>query len=274
MNTHVIRSALLLLAAGVIAPAFAQGQPQVIDVPLSRPGEPVTLDISIISAHIEVIGEDRQDARFEVSVVEGSRKIITPSGTQSLDAGAYAFEVEEKDNHLQVDTSWRTNQVKIVARIPRRADLKLATVNDGVIEVSGITGDLELKNTNGPITATGITGTVLAESVNDDIEIHFAGLDGAGAMSMRTVNGDLVLGLPDNAGAELHIDSSDGDIVSDFEVEVMPSKPVVSREDNRGSVEVRVESVIIARVGGGGPVFKLRTLNGDVRIVRAGRARD
>jgi hypothetical protein len=85
-------------------------------------------------------------------------------------------------------------------------------------------------------------------------------------MSMQSVNGDLILGLPTGAGAELHIDSAEGEITSDFEVDVVPSKPVVTRDNKRGGVEVNVESVIVARVGSGGPVFKLKTLNGDIRI--------
>ena len=83
---------------------------------------------------------------------------------------------------------------------------------------------------------------------------------------MHSVNGDLILGLPGNAGAELHIDSAEGVITSDFEVDVMPSKPVVTRENNRGGIEVKVESVIVAKLGGGGTIFKLKTLNGDIDI--------
>ncbi len=255
---------LLVFAPGVHAQA--DNDAQVINIPLSRPGEPVQLEISIISAHIEVIGENREDAQFEVSVMEGSRKIITPSGTKNLSIGAYSVEVEERDNRISLDTDWRANQVRVVARVPQRADLELETVNDGVIEVSNITGALQLTNINGPITAHGITGSVIAESVNDTIDVRFTQMEGSEVMSFNSVNGDLVLGLPAGAGAELHIDSAEGEITSDFEVDVVPSRPVVTREDNRGGVEVKVESVIVAKLGGGGPVIKMKTLNGDIAI--------
>lgn len=258
--------ALLLLVFAPGVHAQADNDAQVINIPLSRPGEPVQLEISIISAHIEVIGENREDAQFEVSVMEGSRKIITPSGTKNLSIGAYSVEVEERDNRISLDTDWRANQVRVVARVPQRADLVLETVNDGVIEVSNITGALQLTNINGPITAHGITGSVIAESVNDTIDVRFTQMEGSEVMSFNSVNGDLVLGLPAGAGAELHIDSAEGEITSDFEVDVVPSRPVVTREDNRGGVEVKVESVIVAKLGGGGPVIKMKTLNGDIAI--------
>lgn len=266
MKTHWKHFALLLLLAGFSTTVAAQAEPQVINIPLSRPGEPMSLEISIISADIHVIGESREDAQFEVRVMEGSRKIITPSGTKELGVGAYELEVEERDNRVSLQTDWRADQVKVVARIPQTADLQLETVNNGVIRVENITGALVLNNVNGPITASGISGSVIAESVNDTIDISFDQIVGDGAMSFVSVNGDITLGLPSDAGAELHIDSSEGEITSDFEVDVVPSQPVVTREDGRRGVEVKVESVIIAKVGGGGTVFKLKTLNGDIRI--------
>ena len=120
MKKIVLQTAIVLVAFAGAAPAAAQGQPQIINIPLSMPGEPMTLDISIMSARIEVIGEDREDAEFAVTVEKGSRTIITPSGTQEITTGAYSFEVDEEDNNISVDTDWRADKVNIVARIPRR----------------------------------------------------------------------------------------------------------------------------------------------------------
>lgn len=262
---------LSLIAAAVLAaPTLAQDTPQIITVPLSKPGEPMMLDIDILSAHIEVIGEDRDDVELAISVEQGSRKIVTPSGTKSLTAGAYSMEVEEEDNVVSVDTDWRADRVNVVARVPQRADLELSTTNDGVIIVNNVAGTLQLDNTNGPITASGIRGSVIAESVNEAINVSFASIDSDSAMSLETLNGDITLGLPSQAGAQLHIDSSRGEILSDFEVDVQPSEPIVERRNNRGGVEVRVESVIIADVNGGGPVIKLKSLNGDILIRESG----
>lgn len=270
MRTTVINLATTLALMCVSTAAMAQDDPQIITIPLSQPGEPMSLEIGIISAYIEVIGEDRDDAVFEVRVEKGSRKIITPSGTKELTTGAYSLEVDEHDNHISFDTDWRMNKINIVARIPRRADLELATTNNGEIVVRNITGSLQLENTNGPITARNISGSVIAESVNQHVDVSFASIDPDSAMSFETINGDLTLGLPAGAGAQFHIDTSRGEIVSDFEVDVQPNKPTVERRNDRGGVEVRVESVIIANVNGGGPVIKLKTLHGDIHITESG----
>jgi len=270
MRNDYVRAVLVLALVLGAAPVAGQDQPQMINIPLSSPGEPLTLEIDILSARIEVIGEDREDAEFAVSVEQGSRQIITPSGAKPLTGGAYSLEVDEEDNHITVDTDWRANKVSIVARIPRHADLELSTTNDGEILVSNIVGNLQLENIHGPITATNIAGSVIAETVGEKIDVSFASIDGSSAMALSSINGDVHLGLPANAGVQLHIDSAQGEIYSDFEVEVQPTKPVIERKNDRGGVEVRVESVIVADINGGGSVIKLKTLNGDIQIRKSG----
>ena len=46
----------LMFGSGV---ALAQSKPEIITLPITRPADPVTLSIDLISAKIEVIGEDR-----------------------------------------------------------------------------------------------------------------------------------------------------------------------------------------------------------------------
>lgn len=270
MRTTAVRISFFLAAMLIASPAIAQTESQLITIPISNPAEPVTVDISILSARIEVIGEDRQDAEFTVSVEQGSRKIVTPSGTKELSASAYSLEIEEEDNYISVDTDWRADRVTIVARVPRRADLELSTVNDGEILVSNISGSMQLENTNGPITATDVAGSIIAESVNETIDVSFTEIDESSAMSFETINGDLLIGIPSRAGVQFHIDNANGEIVSDFEVDVQASKPVIERRDDRGGVEVRVESTIVANVNGGGTVIKLTTLHGDIHIRDSG----
>jgi len=268
MRTLTLRAtaALALFLGMGLAPALAQSDPQLINIPLSRPGEPMALEIGIMSARIEVIGEDRVDAVFEVTIEAGERKIVTPSGTQTLTSAGYELEVDERDNRISLDTNWRNNKVSVVARIPQHADLELSTIENGEIIVTNISGNLELSNVNGPITATGISGSVIATSVSNAIDLSFVAIDDANASSLETVNGQLTVRLPANQGAQIHLDTSQGEIFSDFEVDVQPSKPTVIRNDDGRGSEVRIESVIIVNINGGGPIIRMNSLNGDINI--------
>jgi hypothetical protein len=253
------------------AAAPAQQQPETITIPLSRPGDPMTMHIDILSARIEVIGEERKDVSLAVTLSSGRRKIVTPSGPKMLAGGGSGLEISERDNSVSVESSAPpTNRITIVARVPRRAALNLSTVNEGEIIVRDIVGDLELENINGPITASNINGSVIAESVNNPIAVGLAAVAAGGATSLSSLNGDITLTLPASAKAELHLDTSRGEMVSDFELDVKPSKPRIERNESRGGVNVRMEDVVVATVNGGGPVIRVKTLNGAIKIAKGG----
>jgi hypothetical protein len=281
-RTFILRTAIALAAVlgtavafgqaknAADAPALPQAQPETITIPLSRPGEPMSMHIDILSAHIEVIGEERKDVALTVTLSSGRRKIVTPSGPKMLGGGG-GLEISERDNRVSVESEAPpTNRMTVIARVPRRATLNLSTVNDGEIVVRDIVGDLELENINGPITATNINGSVIAESVNNPITVGLAGVAAGGATSLSSLNGDITLTLPASAKAELHLDTSRGEIVSDFELDVKPSKPRIERNESRGGVSVRMEDVIVATVNGGGPVVRVKTLNGTIKIAKSG----
>jgi hypothetical protein len=273
MHTHIFRTALclglmlghLMLGSGG---ALAQGKPEIITLPLTRPAEPMTLNIDLISAQIEVIGEERKDAQIAITMANSDRRIKTPSGLKTLSGGSGALEITEEDNVITVDSEMPMAKVQLVVRIPRRANLALSTANDSEIKVRDVTGTLQLTNINGPVTATNVNGSVIAESVNDAITVGLAGISANEATSLSSLNGDLTLSLPANAGAELRIDNSEGQIDSDFELDVKPGKPSVTRSEGRRGVSVRVEDAIVATINGGGPVIKLKTLNGKIKIAK------
>jgi hypothetical protein len=250
--------------------APAQMQPETITIALSRPGEPLSMEIDILSARIEVIGEERKDVSLTVTLSGGRRKIVTPSGAKMLSGGGSGLEISERDNRVSVESNAPPSPITVVARVPRRASLDLSTVNEGAIVVRDIFGDLELENINGPITATNITGSVIAESVNNPIAVGLTGVAAGGATSLSSLNGDITLTLPASAKAELHLDSSRGEIVSDFELDVKPSKPRIERTEGRGGVSVTLEDIIVATVNGGGPVIRIKTLNGSIKIAKGG----
>lgn len=276
MNTakFFIRTTIALAAAlgAAVAPAQtppaapAQVQPETINVPLSRPGEPISMRIDILSARIEVVGEERKDVSLAVTLTGGRRKIVTPSGAKTLAGGGAGLEIHERDNRVSIESDGPPDRITIVARVPRRAKLDLSTTNDGEIIVRDIVGDLQLENVNGPITATNVNGSVIAESVNAPIVVGLAAVAPGGATSVSSLNGDITLMLPANAKTELHLDSGQGEIVSDFELDVKPSKPLIERNEGRGGVSVRMENVVVANINGGGPVIRVKTLNGDIKL--------
>ncbi|MEL6447224.1 MAG: hypothetical protein AAFQ62_04675 [Pseudomonadota bacterium] len=268
MYRTIDRAAGLLIAGLFLAsftpPAHAQSAPVIID--LSQPDQPMTLKLGMLSANIVVIGERRNDIQLEVDGGNSGRRIITPSGSQQIGGASYRLSATEENNIVEVSSDWRMSTLDITARVPASAAVNLWTTNDGTIVVENVQGEMQLRNTNGPITVKGAASAVIAESVNEDINISFADLDGVTASSLSSVNGDLAVGLPGQPKAQVHIDTARGQISSDFEIEVQPSEPKVSRSEDSGTIEIAVENMIIANINGGGPVIRMKTLNGNIQI--------
>ncbi|MEM6818592.1 MAG: hypothetical protein AAF578_07360 [Pseudomonadota bacterium] len=261
---HIVAG--LLASALVLVLPQAQAQSEPITIDLSQPDQPVSFKLGMLSANIQVIGERRKDITLEVDGSKSGQRIVTPSGSQPISAGSYRLSVTEDNNEVKVSSSWNRSTLDIVARVPMDASLDLWTTNDGTIVVRDVTGEMQLQNTNGPITVYGAGGAVIAESTNEDIVVGFAELRKDTASSLTSINGDLTVVLPDQPKAQLHIDTTRGEIVSDFEIEVLPSETKVSRKNENGTIEIAVENLIIANVNGGGPVIRLKTFNGDIDI--------
>lgn len=153
-------------------------------------------------------------------------------------------------------------------RVPPETALKLKTVNDGVIAVTGVAGSFDIRNVNGRIDLKEIGGSGYATTVNGPVAASFRQIPN-GPWKFKTVNGSLETSFPNGFGADVHAKTMNGDLYTDFEVTQPASKPAALesggtrrrwRSDRGGNV----------RIGGGGPEFSYETLNGDIRILKRG----
>ena len=129
-------------------------------------------------------------------------------------------------------------------RVPPDTRLHVSTVNDGIVEVSGVHGPITAGNVNGPVS---IFSAHACESV-------------------ESVNGDILLGLPGGAGLDLQVDLFNGRIRSEVPVDPLAIPARVQHEESNGRHQYRIEQYAGLRLAGGGPVFNVTSLNGDFRI--------
>ncbi len=257
-----------LFSVSVISLAMAlPAQAELIEIPLTKPNEPVEIEIDVLHGSIEVIGEARDDVAIEVtgSNTKG-RRIVTPSGTKMIPLSNYAVEAEERNNRVSISSDWKSQGMTIVARVPARADLDLSAVHGGRIEVNSVEGRLELSNVHGGIVARNVSGTAIAETVHGSVEVELNRVTSDKPMAFTTVHGDIDLYLPDDFGANVTIDSRQNEIYSDFEVDIMPSSPNIKRNSHRRGTKFELEQVLKLSVNGGGTPIRIETLHGDVSL--------
>ena len=144
--------------------------------------------------------------------------------------------------------------VEYLIRVPARVVLRRVETINGSVSVRGVTGSGLLRSVNGNVELLDGAGRFDARSTNGNLRIELRELPPGSPISIETVNGSVVLALPANADAELDILSMNGDFRSELPV-MLNGK--LSSHDFRG------------RLGRGGDVVKVRTVNGGIRVVEA-----
>jgi DUF4097 and DUF4098 domain-containing protein YvlB len=153
--------------------------------------------------------------------------------------------------------------------VPARVNLKLSTHNNGDIIVDNADGEIEVTNHNGAIRLTNVAGSVVADTHNGDVRVTLTRITGDKPMSFLSYNGDVEVTLPASAKANLKLRSDNGEIFTDFEVQMRPAAAAQTVTRPGGGVRIEANSSIYGTVNGGGPEFELRTYNGDI-VVKKG----
>ncbi|MEQ8810423.1 MAG: DUF4097 family beta strand repeat-containing protein [Imperialibacter sp.] len=211
-----------LLAAAISLPAKAQeGTKETIAIPLSKPGEKGTLSVALVNGSINVTAYDGKDVIVEAVSGRGKddrRGIVTPSGMKRISSNPLELEATEKNNNVVVATNSWAVSLTLNIKVPKNFDLKLSTVNDGDLQVTGTVGAHELSNTNGNITMTQVGGSTVLNTVNGDIKVTLESVNPEAQMAFTTLNGDVDVTFPPAVKATSKMRSVGGDIFSDFDM--------------------------------------------------------
>ena len=134
---------------------------------------------------------------------------------------------------------------------PWNTDLTLESHNGG-ITISDIRGQIEFQSHNGGVRLARLAGDVKGETHNGEISVELNGNTWEGRqLELGTHNGGVTLLLPASYSASLETQSNRGRLDSDFPVTV------------RGRLD---ENSLNFNIGSGGPLIKVSTHNGGIRL--------
>lgn len=170
-----------------------------------------------------------------------------------------------RDCHDHGDVHYRP-EYDFELRVPAETALKLRTVTDGSISVTGVEGALDVRNVNGRIDMKDVAGSGSAVTVNGPVHASFR-KPPSGALKFKTVNGEVEASFPAGLNANAHAKTMNGDLYTDYGVTMLANKPVVL-ESHGSRRSWRADRGGNIRIGAGGPDLTLETLNGDVRILK------
>jgi hypothetical protein len=276
MTARSIRNWLTALAVAASSAALAQHATEKIPVPLSDPGRPAFLKVGLIAGGITVRGYAGKEVIVEVSPEQADEEI--PKGKAEgkmrlIPNTSVGLTAEEEDNTVTVSAGLggMSRRTDLVIQVPSSCSMKLSTVNEGDITVENVSGDLEVNNTNGSITLRQIAGSAVAQTVNGEVKVSFTQVNAAKAMSFSSLNGDIDVTFPASLKATVRLKSDQGEIYSDFDVQMQKSEARVDRnEKGGGKYRVTLEKAMQGTINGGGQEIQFSNFNGDIYIRKGG----
>jgi putative adhesin len=202
----------------------------------------------------EALQNAQRDVRLDITQAGNSVKIIVD--------GPF------RNRH---GTNWDSDQLRYTVaydfelKVPVETALKLKTVNNGGISVSGVNGSFELRNVNGRIDMKDVAGSGSAATVNGPVLASFTQAPN-GPVKFKTVNGELELAVPSSLNADVSVKTMNGDLYTDFDVTQLAGKVMTMEAGARKSWRSNRGGNL--RFGAGGPEMTFDTLNGDIRILK------
>lgn len=135
---------------------------------------------------------------------------------------------------------------------PRRTNV-LARTHNGGISVNGITGQVDIAAHNGSLSLQDVGGDVRGLTTNGAITLSLSGARWNGrGVELQTTNGGVTLDIPERYDARLEASTVNGGFDIDFPI----------------TLEGRIGRRLQTTLGAGGPLVRVTTTNGPVRLRR------
>jgi Putative adhesin len=267
---------LVLLSLIIVTKSFGQsGSTEQLTVPLSSPGKPYSLKVHLVSGSIKVASYEGKDVIINVIPRDGDKEDesnAVENGMKRISThGSYEVTAKEADNNVTVNTGNPNKAIDLDLKIPQDVKLQIGTVNDGEVTVENVRGELEVNNVNDKITLTNISGSVVANTVNGDVNVTFKTVDPKAPMSFSTLNGDVNVTLPADTKANLKLKSDNGDVFSDFDIEIDKTPAKIDKTTEPGLYKIKKDDWVSGKINGGGPEMMMKNMQGNIYVKKGAK---
>jgi DUF4097 and DUF4098 domain-containing protein YvlB len=106
----------------------------------------------------------------------------------------------------------------------------------------------------------------VAHSLNGGVVATFARVAPDKAMSFSSLNGDINVTLPGDTRARLKMKTDNGELYTDFDVQLERSQPKVTEENDHGRHRIKQDHTTYGTINGGGPEMQFTSFNGNIYI--------
>lgn len=236
-----------------------------ITIPLSYPGEPGTLIIDHYKGSIHITGYNG-DVVIVKAELRYPEQLSEPKGLKRITSNSIKLNATEKDNRVTIQSNSINKTIDLKIEVPVNFSLKLQNYDNGEIKVHNLSGEMEISNINGDINLNSISGSALLNSVDGNIIVKFKEVTSGVPMAFTTLEGKIDLTLPANLNALLKMKSEQGEIFSDFNLDIKKREAHSEYSQKSGINKIFLEEYTYGRLNNGGPEILCRSFNGNIYI--------
>jgi len=250
---------------------------------LSKPGEPVSIDVEVYRGSITLMGYKGNTIEIsaKTSVYSGKdndkdlKKVKGPinknnparssKGLKSVKSQSMRLEIEEKNNEVEISSELPNQHVDLVIKVPQRSSIEVELYKGGDINVDGVSGELELESYQGKIIATNISGPIVAETARTDIVVSFANFAKTSPSSLTSHMGNVDITLAKNVAANVNVQTYQGEIFSGLDKDFVVIDEI--KKNKKGQKQkIVLGGMMQAKVNGGGQALSLTSYSGNLYI--------
>ncbi|MFC5410155.1 DUF4097 family beta strand repeat-containing protein [Larkinella bovis] len=186
-------------------------------------------------------------------------KGLKPLYYSAVDNSGIGLAVNLENGVLKIEKATRKD-IDYTIRMPKKAALLVRQTNwrNGSLAVSNLDGDLEIKTTNAPMTLKNVTGPIVANTTNGEVNVVFTTLSQEKPTSITTISGPIDVTLPANSKANLKLRSINGEMYTDFDLGLKASKEGLPKIGGGNNVE--------GSTNGGGVEIQLNSISSNIYI--------
>ena len=200
----------------------------------------------------EIVVEGRRSAKARSD--EAANEMLAKLEIRE-EVGGKSVRVESRPPRI---SGFGGHEIEWTVKVPKGIVVDFRTVNGGV-RMTGLSGEIHAKTTNGGVRGTKLViDSLEASVVNGGIEIELdAPLDSTDTVDVTTVNGGVQFAMPSESKASITARAVNGGVRAAEELKIQ-------REETDGERESRRR--LTGTMNGGGARVNISTTNGGVRL--------
>ncbi|RNI23742.1 hypothetical protein EFB08_18930 [Rufibacter latericius] len=228
-------------------------------------GKDARVQLSMFSSDVKIVGHSGDEVIIETRDYSAPPKRaegLKPLYNQVEDNTNLGLSVTKNSNTLSITKASRID-AEYTIRVPRNAAVVYKETNwqGGDVSIADMNGEIELKLNNSEATLTNVSGPVIANNTSGTIKVIFSSLDQSKPSAISTVSGDIDITLPAKDKANFKLKSMQGEIYTDFDIEMNRKKG-----NDEELALLGGGGDIAGKVNGGGVEMSIQTITSDIFI--------